>query len=33
MLPKIEDYQIYLKEALKSEYYEELFYLEEMIKK
>jgi uncharacterized protein with HEPN domain len=27
MLPKIEDYQIYIKEALKSKYYEDLIYL------
>jgi len=28
MIPKIEDYKIYLKEALNSEYYEDLKYLE-----
>ena len=29
MLPKIENHQIYIKEALKSEYYEDLHYLGE----
>ena len=28
MIPKIENYKIYIKEALKSEYYEDLKYLE-----
>jgi uncharacterized protein with HEPN domain len=28
MLPKIENYQTYIKEALKSQYYEDLVYLE-----
>ena len=28
MIPKIENYKIYLKEALNSEYYEDLKYLE-----
>jgi len=32
MIPKIEDYKIYLKEALNSEYYEDLKYLEKLIK-
>jgi len=32
MIPKIENYKIYLKEALNSEYYEDLKYLEKLIK-
>ena len=32
MLPKIDNHKIYIKEALKSEYYEDLKYLEELLK-
>jgi len=32
IIPKIENYQIYLEEALKSEYYEDLFYLKEILR-
>lgn len=31
MIPKIENYELYLKEALKSAYYEDLYYLEELL--
>lgn len=31
MIPKIKDNQLYLEEALKSQYYEDLHYLKEMI--
>ncbi len=31
MLPKIDNHKIYIKEALKSEYYEDLKYLEELL--
>jgi len=32
MLPKIDNHKIYIKEALKGEYYEDLKYLEELLK-
>jgi len=32
MLPKIEDYKLYIKEALSSEHYEDLVYLKDIIK-
>jgi len=31
MLPQIEDYRLYIKEALRTDYYEDLGYLREMI--
>lgn len=32
ILPKIEDHKLYIKEALSSEYYEDLIYLKDIIK-
>ena len=33
IIPRIENHQIYLQEALKSDYYEDLFYLREILEK